>query len=787
MGLKQKAGELLSDVQAYWKNPPKGREMPFKEIAAYSVGGIGVNCIISTVVNYLLIGTGNIIVANIIGLSPGLTYTLYLVSVLIGIPLTALRANIIDNSQNKKGKYRPYLLKTGIPTAVLACIFLWAPYESMSKFWTCAVILFVNIGFQFFYNFFFDSYDNLILLLSSNSQERSDVLAIKAVVFSLAPTIITPLIPALAGLLTGGDLNNLLLYRVILPPILVIGLVGTSLTYKGTKEKIIQAKTHIIRIKFMDALRSISKNKYFWIIASAGWLGFMEGWFGSILYWLYQYGKACTPGQYAIIMMVYGNASLWGMLAAPFAIRRFGKKAVLVTTNFCNIVFILALFLVIQNIWLVLVCMFLNALVGSFAHVVTPSINGDIRDYQHYVTGERIDGMFAAVGIISTFIGIITGAVLPWVYSILGINENNGYENMYDILYKPEVYTKIIHVLIVASAVGALMNLLPYFFYDLTETKQRGMVKVLRVRALFEDYGNNALSDKDLVQAIDLVEEAKEHMNIGQKNVSKSMISVAKKSHDRAKLKTAKKELRCNIEFNKMVVISQFVIDEMNKFSTRPVQMQVDFANQVFQRGLNGLTTVNHEILHKMEEALPANTKEEKSQRKEILNQVKNWINNKKFIEKKFPDGIRVFDVVEFDPLFEKEDKLNEKLRKAYETLQEAKAQKDKSSANEATNAIRFLKAERDQLKKELKQANDAYSLYRRAAKPYLDAVKLLTQKENYEHYNDIYNLYDDAKIRAEEEQRLADEEEKRILAEKATFKKHLKEEKLAARQNKRK
>lgn len=786
MGLKQKAEDVVSGVKIYWKHPPKGREMPFKEIAAYSIGGIGVNCIISTIVNYLLVGTGNIIVANIIGLSPGVAYALYLVSVIIGIPLTALRATIIDNSQNKNGKYRPYLLQNAIPTVILCCVFLWAPYERMSKFWTCAVILFVNIGFQYFYNFFFDAYDNLILVLSSNSQERSDVLAIKAVVFSLAPTIITPLIPAMAGLLTDGDLNNMLLYRVVFPPILIIGLLGTSAVYKGTREKTVQAKTHIIRVKFMDALRAIAKNKYFWIIAAAGWLGFMEGWFGTILYWLYQYGKACSPGQYAIIMMIYGNASLWGMLAAPFAIRRFGKKAVLISTNLCNIVFILALFWVVQNIWLVLVFMFLNAVMGSFAHILTPSINGDIRDYQHYVTGERIDGMFAAVGVISTFIGMLTGGVLPWIYSLLGINENNGFENMYDILYQPEVYTKIVHVLIIASVIGAVMNLLPYLFYDLSETKQRGMVKVLRVRALFEDYGNDALSDQDLVNAIDLVEEAKQHVKQGAKPVSKDMITEAKTSGDKEKIKAAKKQRRSNIEFNKMLIISQFVIDEMNKFSTRPVQMQVDFARLVSARGLNGLTTVNREVLYQMDDKLPSGTKEEKAQRKEILNQVKSWINNKKFIERKFPNGIQPFDVTEFDPLFEKEDKVNEDLRKAYQFLQEAKAQKDKDGIQKANNAISALKAERDLVKKELKKANDAYSLYRRAAKPYLDSVKLLTQKENYEHYDEIFALYDDAKARADEAHRLAEEEEKRLAEEKEAFKKRIKEEKAAAKQKKR-
>ena len=34
------------------------------------------------------------------------------------------------------------------------------------------------------------------------------------------------------------------------------------------------------------------------------------------------------------------------------------------------------------------------------------------------------------------------------------------------------------------------------------------MVTVLKIRALFEEYGNNALSDENLIEAIDMIEEA---------------------------------------------------------------------------------------------------------------------------------------------------------------------------------------------------------------------------------------------------------------------------------------
>lgn len=59
-------------------------------------------------------------------------------------------------------------------------------------------------------------------------------------------------------------------------------------------------------------------------------------------------------------------------------------------------------------IWLVMICMWMNGLVGSFANVLNPSIQGDIRDYQQYTTGERIDGMFAAVGLIGSAITMAT-------------------------------------------------------------------------------------------------------------------------------------------------------------------------------------------------------------------------------------------------------------------------------------------------------------------------------------------------------------------------------------------
>lgn len=67
--------------------------------------------------------------------------------------------------------------------------------------------------------------------------------------------------------------------------------------------------------------------------------------------------------------------------------------------------------------------LFGNYLMTSFGVILGPAVNADIRDYQQYITGERIDGMFATVGLIGTVITMGTSGIVPAVYEKLGINE----------------------------------------------------------------------------------------------------------------------------------------------------------------------------------------------------------------------------------------------------------------------------------------------------------------------------------------------------------------------------
>lgn len=825
MNFKEKLTETLDSVKTYWKTPAKGRYMPFREIAAYSGGGIGAYMII-TLGTACLLGTGNTLISSTLGVDATDMYILYVIAVLANIPMTGIRANIIDNTRNKAGKYRPYIVSMAIPAAIISILMVWFPYDSLNYILPdgeifgesygyvakCALILVFNLFLNFFYYFFYDGYENLIHVLSPNTQERADVASIKSIIYSLAPTVVNLVTPIIASNIFHSNATDIRVYRLLYPILAVFGILLCIIVYKYTEEKIVQAKTHVIRIRFIDALREVAKNKYFWIISLAGWIGFLETAYLNILYWLYNYGGVCSGPTFGLINTVYGNASLWGMLLAPFCIRKWGKKAVLIVTNFFNIIFILLMLPATQQlngatIWLVLCCLYMNALMGSFSHILNPSIQADIRDYQQYKTGERIDGMFSAVATIGTVITLLTSSVLPAIYEMGGITKvnaaavtsnpnilsrmlgdgqtvgeilaqqlaqgQNNYTNAYSALYDPEILLSLLHVLIIISAIGAFMNVVPYFWYDFNERKQKSVIRVLKVRAMFEDYGNGILSDSELVETIDIIRNARMMAAETPKELDKKSF---KSVHDKQERKAAKKAYYADLEFNEEIEISKFVCAELEKFSNPLYKAQIEQCKLVYSAGLAGLLEMNmNDINREIREAgaMPKSTAEEKEARSTALDMAKNKKYAKKAIDKHFSHG-EPFEMPDYSILegyYNTEDECDVQLKDLYQQQGIAKKNKNYVEVSEIKTKIAELEAKRKEAKAMAKSTQDAISNFARAAKPYLDAENKLKQMENYSRFDEIAAGYDEAKVRAEEAEKAESERQAQLAEEEKALK----------------
>lgn len=718
-------------------------------------------------------------------------------STIIGFGITIGRSYIIDSARFKSGKFRPWLAITGIPTVIIAVVFVWLPYETMSYMQkVIAVFLCYNL-LQCFYPFFQQAYTDLANVISPNSHERTDIVSVSSIIYSMAPSLTGLFVPMLSTL-TGG-LNSITTYRIIHPLVAVVGLLLSYVAYAGTRERIIVAESHVTQFKFSDAFRAVAKNKYFWITSLAGWLGFLEGAVGVIIGWTFIYAYPDRMGLYGVATTLIGNAALWAMLICPIAIRVLGKRNLLIWCNVTNVVLIGLLYPLYNNIPALIILYYLNGFINSFSIVYNPGINADMRDYQQYFTGERIDGMFGAVGIIGSFIGMFTGMVLPTIYQMLGLEDN------YDVLEVASFREDMFDVLIIAAVIGAALNFVPYLFYDLTETKQRGIVKVLKIRAMFEDYGNGILRDESIVEAIDIIDEANllykdrtlmttkddikkaerlpartpeekefkkneikrlkaayKEFNTQNRGIKKDRINQAKampKSTDaekaarKAAIKAAKKENRELNKLNADISVCDFIIDEMNKYDTLRIKKQVERSRALEAAGYAGIFNYSKEDMAEAK-ALPKSTHEEREIRSDAITRARALKNARKAMIKFYgsPENI---------------------VEPSDDAFKAAEALPDDTFAHQLEK------------KRTVKKLVNEKSKYIRSVKPLLDARRQLTEKENYAHLDDIRARYADAKANTDAEYEARRVEIERLEEERKADLERRKQERLAKKNGK--
>ena len=761
--LKEKVSTTWNNVVLHWKTPALGKYVSYKEIIAYGIGGMGVQFVMFFC-SLIALSATSFLVGNTIGIKPMHLQYMAVASTIIGFGITIGRSYIIDSARFKSGKFRPWLAITGIPTVIIAVVFVWLPYETMSYMQkVIAVFLCYNL-LQCFYPFFQQAYTDLANVISPNSHERTDIVSVSSFIYSMAPSLTGLFVPMLSTL-TGG-LNSITTYRIIHPLVAVVGLLLSYVAYAGTRERIIVAESHVTQFKFSDAFRAVAKNKYFWITSLAGWLGFLEGAVGVIIGWTFIYAYPDRMGLYGVATTLIGNAALWAMLICPIAIRVLGKRNLLIWCNITNVVLIGLLYPLYNNLVALIILYYLNGFVNSFAIVYNPGINADMRDYQQYFTGERIDGMFGAVGIIGSFIGMFTGMVLPTIYQMLGLEDN------YDVLEVASFREDMFDVLIIAAVIGAALNFVPYLFYDLTETKQRGIVKVLKIRAMFEDYGNGILRDESIVEAIDIIDEANllykdrtlmttkddikkaerlpartpeekefkkneikrlkaayKEFNTQNRGIKKDRINQAKampKSTDaekaarKAAIKAAKKENRELNKLNADISVCDFIIDEMNKYDTLRIKKQVERSIALDRAGYAGIFNYSKEDMAEAK-ALPKSTHEEREIRSDAITRARALKNARKAMIKFYgsPENI---------------------VEPSDDAFKAAEALPDDTFAHQLEK------------KRTVKKLVNEKSKYIRSVKPLLDARRQLTEKENYAHLDDIRAGYADAKANTDAE-----------------------------------
>ena len=528
--MKEKVVDGFYKVKSYWRKPPKGYDVNYKEFLAYGAG-TGNNSFLSVLLYWTTLGMNMPLMTAYFGLTPGSAWILGIVGSILALVRSPFLSMILDNTKSHKGKFKahmmwsiiaasicfmiiPYIPKSANEISVITFNFPVIPYISTQpeviniSLGLLLAFVFIQIG-TIFQQIFFQCWTGLGQVISNNSQERANMESFKSLLSNLPGSIINVIVPLLSGVFAIGVINtpgykegttDPNLYKVLFP-ICAIGAIGlTVLLMRYCKERVVTNKAHVNKVRFIDGVKILCCSSGFWIIVLfTVFQGIRVNASGSLPIWVSRFSIGGDLGNtvWAICNVVLNNAFMVGSILGPFIVKKLGKKNTLIFSSIGFAVLCGVQYLFAFSPFMLLACIFFLNMFQGFVHFGN-MMAADTLDELQYKTGLRLEGFWQNFSmVITTIFGFGVSFLNPMFLSMGGLSFGQVPDNVlpYDEVIRQSVYEH----LILLSLIGAVLTVIPLFFYRLSERKHAKIVEALCVRASVKNYEENNLSVKDVI------------------------------------------------------------------------------------------------------------------------------------------------------------------------------------------------------------------------------------------------------------------------------------------------
>lgn len=385
--------------------------LSMKEKIAYGLGDTASNIIFQTVMMFLLI-----YYTDVVGLSPALVGTLFLVVRIFDAITDPLMGAMADRTKTKWGQFRPYLLWLALPFSVISVlafttfdlsddgkiIYAFASYSLLMIAYTA-----INIP-----------YSALGGVLTTEPKERVSVQSYRFVFGMLGGLIVAAGTMPLVEYFGAGD--KALGYQYTMIAMSTLGLILFLLCFSGTKERVSPPPQQVSTFK-QDML-SLWKNDQWRILCLAGLLllsGQVLRGTLAVYYVKYYLVRADLITLFMTLGMI---GSILGCALSQIVAKKFCKiKAYIALQSIAALICIISYFIAASQITLALSLFFLWSF---FLQMATPLLwakMADTIDYGHWKTGVRITGMVYSAVVFFIKLGVaIGGALAGWLLAYYG-------------------------------------------------------------------------------------------------------------------------------------------------------------------------------------------------------------------------------------------------------------------------------------------------------------------------------------------------------------------------------
>ncbi|MDL2253547.1 glycoside-pentoside-hexuronide (GPH):cation symporter [Ruminococcaceae bacterium OttesenSCG-928-I18] len=383
------------------------------EKISYGMGDLANNLMFGPVAYYLLY-----FYTDVAGISLALVSLLMGVARAVDAVASPFIGGLVDRTNTRWGKTRPYLLFTTLPLGVLMVLCFLVPNASMNA--VALYALFTYLGFSLLYTLNNVAYLTLLTVMTPDNGIRLQLGGIRMAGMAVGSLVANGLLLPIILLLGSGNERRGFALTALLFGIVSVLLLMNCFLFTRERIEVVPERGPLL-----GSMRTMGKSRPFLILCTVQILGWvMQSFFyqNTVFYAKYLLHNE----QFAAAMMALPTLCLLGV--SPFIsllARRFGKRRFMAVSYAASAAALLLVWAAGDRVWLVLPGSMLAGFGTGCALSMGILTCSDTIDHVEWLTGKKLQGLMTSMMLFAAKLGlVVTGTLSPFVLGLGGYVAN---------------------------------------------------------------------------------------------------------------------------------------------------------------------------------------------------------------------------------------------------------------------------------------------------------------------------------------------------------------------------
>ena len=378
----------------------------WKERISYGLSDTASNLVYQMIIMYLMF-----FYTDVYGLSVATVGTLFLAARVIDAFDSPIFGLLIDRTQTKWGKSRPWIIWMAIPFSISAILAFSTPNFSETGKVIYAYVTYIILGIC--YAGVNIPITSILPSMTSNINERNILVSVRMVLATVGVTIVSMGTLPLVNLLGNGSQQQGFMRTMIFYAVLAF--IFLCISFKNIRERVISEKgDEALPIK--TALKAVKGNVPLYILFFVAFIytiGFVMKMQTTVYYLTYNLGRAELVG----VVLGLSSLNVISYFLMPFLAKLMGKRNIMILGLSFMVVAQLSFYFA-NSEWIFLVGTTIGVIGQGFFQGAVFTMIADIVDYGEWKSGIRAQGIVSTIPTFSFKIGLgLGGALSAWILS----------------------------------------------------------------------------------------------------------------------------------------------------------------------------------------------------------------------------------------------------------------------------------------------------------------------------------------------------------------------------------